>query len=180
MKRKQNAEAISEQEVTVNPELETPEHSDELIDEKAEINKLLDEGYSVKQIIHLGFKRRTAYHYAKQRMKPEHNPAAGNNSPAEGTTLAESVGKGKHELMKIGSKDMIPPEAVVEIMRFPQDGESLRVWQNRSSKSCASGLKTIWVRAVSKRVETAVPIITIVGYHPQSINKEQGQAFTTS
>ena len=90
--------------------------ADEPIVEKVEINKLLDEGYSVKQIIDLGFNRRTVYHYAKQRMKPEGNPVKGNN-PANGT-----VSKGKHELMKIGAKELIPPEQALGGIRL-QDGD---------------------------------------------------------
>ena len=92
--------------------------ADEPIEEKAEINKLLDEGYSVKQIIDLGFKRRTVYHYAKQRMKPEGNPVRG-NSPAGGTADA---GRGKHELMKIGTKELIPPEQALGSIKL-QDGD---------------------------------------------------------
>ena len=90
--------------------------ADEPIVEKAEINKLLDEGYSVKQIIDLGFNRRTVYHYAKQRMKPEGNPVKGNNS------ANETASKGKHELMKIGSKELIPPEQALGSIRL-QDGD---------------------------------------------------------
>ena len=90
--------------VTPNEEPETPASVDEQMDEKAEINRLLNEGYSVKQIIDLGFKRRTAYHYAKLRVKPENEPASGND-----TTALGSNGKVRHEMIKLGSKDVIPP-----------------------------------------------------------------------
>ncbi|MFC1940212.1 hypothetical protein ACFLXO_05970 [Chloroflexota bacterium] len=72
------------------------------MDEKAEINRLPDEGYSVKQIIDLGFKRRTVYHYAKLRVKPE-------NEPSGSDTAVGSNGRVKHEMIKLGSKDVIPP-----------------------------------------------------------------------
>ena len=118
----QTVEIPAEQQTAATEE---PANSaDEPIDEKAEINRLLDEGYSIKQIIDLGFKRRTAYHYAKKRLKPE-------NEPATGTEVAGTnhTGKGRYELAKLGSKDVIPPEAVLEVIRLPQDGEAVEVWR---------------------------------------------------
>jgi hypothetical protein len=115
-------------EITAEPQsvaVQSPSSTDdETIDEKAEINRLLDEGYSVKQIIDLGFKRRTAYHYAKKRLKPE-------NEPATGTDVAGTnhTGKGRYELTKLGSKDVIPPEAVLEMIHLPQNGEAVEVWR---------------------------------------------------
>ena len=115
------------------PETETPipgeetqkaVTTDEAMDEKTEINRLLDEGYSVKQIIDLGFKRRTAYHYAKLRVKPENEPASGSD-----TTALGSNGKGRHEMIKLGSKDVIPPEAVMEVLHLPQNGDAVEVWR---------------------------------------------------
>jgi len=115
------------------PEAETPTfseepqntvHADETMDEKTEINRLLDEGYSVKQIIDLGFKRRTAYHYAKLRVKPENEPASGSD-----TTALGSNGKVRHEMIKLGSKDVIPPEAVMEVLHLPQNGDAVEVWR---------------------------------------------------
>jgi len=105
-------------------EREKPAPADEPMDEKAEINRLLDEGYSVKQIIDLGFKRRTAYHYAKMRVKPENEPASDNN-----TTALGSNGKGRHDMIKLGSKDVIPPEAVMEVLHLPQNGDAVEVWR---------------------------------------------------
>jgi len=128
MTKNQEQKALNEQEVTDDQNEQAPEPANPPIEEKAEINQLLDEGYSVKQIIDLGFNRRTVYHYAKQRVTPENEPSGNHTGPDE--TAKMPGNKGKHELMKIGSKDMIPPEAVVEIMRFPQDGDSLRVWQD--------------------------------------------------
>jgi hypothetical protein len=96
---------------------------DEPINEKDEIVKLLDEGYSVKQIIDLGFKRRTAYHYAKQRMKPE-NPSPPTTDQGNGAS-----GKTRQEIIKLGAKDTIPPEAVLEVIHLPQNGEAVEVWR---------------------------------------------------
>jgi hypothetical protein len=103
---------------------ETPVAAEESIDEKDEINRLLDEGYSVKQIIDLGFKRRTAYHYAKKRIKPENEPTSGND-----TTTVGQTSKGKYDMMKLGSKDVIPPEAVLEVLHLPQNGDAVEVWR---------------------------------------------------
>jgi len=101
----------------------SPDPTDEPFDEGAEINRLLDEGYSVKQIIDLGFKRRTAYHYAKLRVKPENEPALGSD------TTVVSNGRVKHEMIKLGSKDVIPPEAVMEVLHLPQNGDAVEVWR---------------------------------------------------
>ncbi len=96
---------------------------DEPINEKVEIIKLLDEGYSVKQIIDLGFNRRTAYHYAKQRTKPE------NPTPQAGDQANETGGKPRQEIIKLGAKDTIPPEAVLEVIHLPQNGDAVEVWR---------------------------------------------------
>jgi len=109
---------------TALEETEKAALADEPIDEKAEINRLLDEGYSVQQIIDLGFKRRTAYHYAKKRVKPENEQTSGSDTAATGLN-----GKGKHEMIKLGSKDVIPPEAVLDVLRLPQDGDAVEVWR---------------------------------------------------
>ena len=114
-------EVVEVQEKTPPETRESPSNG---IDEKAEINKLLDEGYSVKQIIDLGFKRRTAYHYAKLRVKPENEPASGNDA-----TVLGSNSKGRHEMIKLGSKDVIPPEAVMEVLHLPQNGDAVEVWR---------------------------------------------------
>ena len=58
------------EEAEVQDESPEPDSMDEAVDEKTEINRLLDEGYTVKQIIELGFKRRTVYYYAKKRVNP--------------------------------------------------------------------------------------------------------------
>jgi len=129
MRKKQNNGTNSKTEETVaeaGQEVEQPAPDEEPIDEGAEINRLLDEGYSVKQIVALGFKRRTAYHYARLRTKPE-NPPAGDDGAAATTA---PVTAGKHELMKLGSKDTIPPEAIVDALIFPRDGQTIAVWKD--------------------------------------------------
>jgi len=111
-----------ETEATAQPE--TPAAAEESVDEKEEINRLLDEGYSVKQIIDLGFKRRTAYHYAKKRVKPENEPTSGSD-----TVTIGQVSKGKYDMMKLGSKDVIPPEAILDVLHLPQNGDAVEVWR---------------------------------------------------
>ena len=107
------------------PEVEEP------MEEGIEINKLIDQGFSVKQIIALGFARRTAYHYAKLRMKPENDPS----NEADPLTKNATIMAGKHELMKLGARDVIPPESIVDAMVFPKDGSALEVWKQGYS-SC--------------------------------------------
>jgi len=104
-------------------ESQSPALAEESSSEKDEINKLLDEGYSVKQIIDLGFNRRTVYHYAKKRMKPENEPTSGSD------TAASPAGKAKYEMLKLGAKDVIPPEAVLEVLHLPQNGDAVEVWR---------------------------------------------------
>jgi hypothetical protein len=113
-----------EAEPVANPEPETPAVTDETINEKEEINRLLDEGYSVKQIMDLGFKRRTVYHYAKKRIKPENEPAPGNDAATAGPT-----GRAKYDIMKLGAKDVIPPEAVLDVIHLPQNGDAVEIWR---------------------------------------------------
>ena len=109
-------EAVQQQEALVP--------ADESMDEKTEISRLLDEGYSVKQIIDLGFKRRTVYHYAKMRVKPENEPTSGSD-----TVTVGQVSKGKYDMMKLGSKDVIPPEAILDVLHLPQNGDAVEVWR---------------------------------------------------
>ena len=124
MNEEQDTNTAETPEAEPAPEPETPAAAEESVDEKEEINRLLDEGYSVKQIIDLGFKRRTVYYYAKKRVKPENDPASGND-----TTAVGQAGKGKYDLMKLGAKDVIPPEAVLDVLRLPQNGDAVEVWR---------------------------------------------------
>ena len=124
MSEEKDNNAIEASETEAVQQQETLVPADESIDEKDEINRLLDEGYSVKQIIELGFKRRTAYHYAKMRVKPENEPTSGSDTGTGGQT-----NKGKYDMMKLGSKDVIPPEAVLDVLHLPQNGDAVEVWR---------------------------------------------------
>jgi hypothetical protein len=124
--------ATSPAQVKVVPKAEQPgPEAEEPMEEGIEINKLIDQGFSVKQIITLGFNRRTAYHYAKLRMKPENDPSNEADPLAKNATIMA----GKHELMKLGARDVIPPESIVDAMVFPKDGSALEVWKQGYS-SC--------------------------------------------
>ena len=124
MNEEKDNDAIEAPETEAVQQQETLVPADEAMDEKGEINRLLDEGYSVKQIIDLGFKRRTVYHYAKLRVKPENEPTSGTDVPTVGQTS-----KGKYDMMKLGSKDVIPPEAVLDVLHLPQNGDAVEVWR---------------------------------------------------
>jgi hypothetical protein len=124
MNEEQDNNTTEAPEAEAAPEPETPATAEESVGEKEEINRLLDEGYSVKQIIDLGFKRRTIYHYAKKRVKPENEPASGNETTPVGQTR-----QGKYDMMKLGSKDVIPPEAVLDVLRLPHNGDAVEVWR---------------------------------------------------
>ena len=126
MKKKQNNNVVEKQKIAeANQETINPEQDGETIDEGAEINQLLDEGYSVKQIINLGFKRRTAYHYARLKMQPENDPGSGQS---DGSSSGQT-GRGKQELIKLGARDVIPPEAVLEVLHLPRNGDAVEVWR---------------------------------------------------
>ena len=96
MEKGNSIEANDEEVVEVQgkAQLETLDNTSDTIEEKSEINRLLDEGYSVKQIIDLGFKRRTVYYYAKKRVKPENDPTSGSDMTTTGQT---SKGKIRHD-----------------------------------------------------------------------------------
>ena len=126
MKKKQNNNVVEKQKIAeANQETINPEQDGEMIDEGAEINQLLDEGYSVKQIINLGFKRRTAYHYARLKMQPENDPGSGQS---DGSSSGQT-GRSKQELIKLGARDVIPPEAVLEVLHLPRNGDAVEVWR---------------------------------------------------
>jgi len=123
----ENDDVSNEREtVEVTQEIRAPEQDAEPLNEKVEINRLLDDGYTVKQIVELGFKRRTAYHYAKMRIQPENEPAG--SGQGDGSSTGQP-GKSKQELIKLGAKDVIPPEAVLEVLHLPQNGDAVEVWR---------------------------------------------------
>jgi len=102
----------------------TPQPETEMLSPSEEPETQVPADESIDQIIDLGFKRRTVYHYAKKRVKPENEPTSGNDATAVGQTS-----KGKYDMMKLGSKDVIPPEAVLDALRLLQDGEAVEVWR---------------------------------------------------
>jgi hypothetical protein len=97
-------------------EFQTPTSHEESSDEKTEINRLLDEGYTVKQIIELGFKRRTVYYYAKKRVKPEGTPVSSNGQNPQTTLLPA----------KLDGKQVIVPEYLIKHLSFI-DGDKKQV-----------------------------------------------------
>jgi len=103
-------------EVEVEDESPVSDSMDEAVDEKAEINRLLDEGYTVKQIIELGFKRRTVYYYAKKRVKPEGAPVSSNGHNPQTTLLPA----------KLDGKQVIVPEYLIKHLSFI-DGDKKQV-----------------------------------------------------
>jgi len=105
-----------EVEVQDEPEPSATESGTDAIDEKSEINRLLDEGYTAKQIIDLGFKRRTVYYYAKKRVKPEGTPVS-SNGQAPQTTLLPA---------KLDGKQVIVPEYLIKHLSFI-DGDKKQV-----------------------------------------------------
>lgn len=104
------------EEAEVQDESPVPDGTDEAVDEKTEINRLLDEGYTVKQIIELGFKRRTVYYYAKKRAKPEGTPVSSNGHNPQTTLLPA----------KLEGKQVIVPEYLIKHLSFI-DGDKKQV-----------------------------------------------------
>jgi hypothetical protein len=104
------------EEAEVQDESPEPDSMDDAVDEKTEINRLLDEGYTVKQIIELGFKRRTVYYYAKKRVKPEGTPVSSNGHNPQTTLLPA----------KLDGKQVIVPEYLIKHLSFI-DGDKKQV-----------------------------------------------------
>lgn len=89
---------------------------------KEKILELLAKGYRRSQLINdLDFAERTVDEAIKE-YRERHGEL-----PADG---AVSVREGKHELMKIGQKDMVAPESIVETLILPQDGKTAVVWKD--------------------------------------------------
>lgn len=89
---------------------------------KEKILELLARGYKRSQLINdLDFAERTVDEAIK-----EYRERYG-ELPAEGTMVTR---EGKHELMKIGQKDMVAPESIVETLILPQDGKTAVVWKD--------------------------------------------------
>lgn len=93
-----------------------PEQEQAEVEEPSEVSQIdryLEQGYSVKQIIALGFARETVRDEAAKRIKPEGTPGAVVKATAPDT--AQSV-------MKLGRYEIIPPEQALAGIRL-QDGE---------------------------------------------------------
>ncbi len=103
-------------EAEIEDEVVEPDSTVDAVDEKTEINRLLDEGYTVKQIIKLGFKRRTVYYYAKKRVKPEGAPVSSNGHNPQATMLPA----------KLDGKQVIVPEYIIKHLSFI-DGDKKQV-----------------------------------------------------
>lgn len=89
---------------------------------KEKIIKLLERDYTRHQLINdFGYNENTvdkAVKEFKERFGRE--PAKERKSARSGEQKA---------LMTIGSKDMIPPEAVLEVIHLPADGQDVQVWR---------------------------------------------------
>jgi hypothetical protein len=116
MNEEQDTNTIETPEAEPVPEAETSAAAEESVDEKEEINRLLDEGYTAKQIIDLGFKRRTVYYYAKKRVKPEGTPVSSNGQMPQTTLLPA----------KLDGKQVIVPEYLIKHLSFI-DGDKKQV-----------------------------------------------------
>jgi len=89
---------------------------------KEKLIELLAKGYKRSQLINdLDFAERTVDEAIR-----EYRERYG-ELPAEGTVVTR---EGKHELMKIGQKDMVAPESIVETLILPQDGKTAVVWKD--------------------------------------------------
>jgi len=88
-------------------------------DESTKIRQLHDLGYSNTQIHQeFGFKKSTVYRVCPVRpAKPR-----GNNEISDQRVPGRA-------LMKIGGKDVIPPEAVLEVIHLPSNGQDVQTWR---------------------------------------------------
>ena len=88
---------------------------------KDKIVELLKKGYDRRALIDdFNFNERTV-DVAIKEFKEKHGGVV-EKQPNEVT--------GKHDLMKLGQKDMIAPESIVETLVLPQDGKTATVWKD--------------------------------------------------
>jgi hypothetical protein len=83
-----------------------------------EIRSYISRGYNFEQLTKmLGFNPRSVRREMARMLPPasEQEPAAR---------------EGKHELMKLGQRDMVAPESIVETLILPRDGETALVWKD--------------------------------------------------
>ena len=97
----------------------TQEGQNETIREK--LLHLLAKGYQRGQLINdFGYAERTVDEAIREYREKHGEP------PKE-----SGAGKAiKHELMKLGQKDMVAPESIVETLVLPQDGQTATVWKD--------------------------------------------------
>ncbi len=90
-------------------------------EESAKIRQLHDLGYTNTQIHQeFGFKKSTVYKVCPIRpVKKE----VGDKPPVSSKLAG-------HALMKIGGRDVIPPEAVLEVIHLPSDGQDVQTWRS--------------------------------------------------
>jgi hypothetical protein len=124
------------------------EQQAEEVSRKEKIIELLARGYSRAQLINdLDFKENTVDKAIK-----EFKERYGREPARQAQPGANHGGERARELMKIGAKDMIPPEAVLEVLHLPGDGQDVMVWRQgvldgvgllllgaRFSQLCAAG-----------------------------------------
>jgi len=89
---------------------------------KEKIIKLLERDYTRSQLINdFGYNENTVDKAIKEfKERFGRDPAKERKSVRSGEQKA---------LMTIGSKDMIPPEAVLEVIHLPADGQDVQVWR---------------------------------------------------
>ena len=98
----------------------TDEGQNETIKQK--LLELLAKGYQRGQLINdLGYAQRTVDEAIRE-YKEKHGEL-----PSKETGPSKEI---KHELMKLGQKDMVAPESIVETLVLPQDGKTASVWKD--------------------------------------------------
>jgi hypothetical protein len=89
---------------------------------KQKLLELLGKGYERSQLINdLGYAERTVDEAIK-----EYRELHG-DLPSKSAPVAKET---RHELMKMGQKDMVAPESIVETLVLPQDGKTATVWKD--------------------------------------------------
>lgn len=89
---------------------------------KQKLLELLGKGYERSQLINdLGYAERTVDEAIKD-YRELHGELPSKSAPVAKET--------RHELMKIGQKDMVAPESIVETLVLPQDGKTATVWKD--------------------------------------------------
>jgi len=89
---------------------------------KERIIELIGKGYRRSQLINdFGFAERTVDEALREYRERYGEP------PGEGGVPARAD---KHELMKLGQRDMVAPESIVDTLVLPQDGKTAVAWKD--------------------------------------------------